>query len=146
MKIELASIENLHLIVPLFDAYMVFYGQPSAPDKYARYLKLRLERKEAIVLLASDRDGDASGFTLLYPSFSSVSQARIFILNDLYVHKSHRRKGIARALMDAAAEYGRTHKAVRLHLETDHHNINAQQLYESSGWTKDSTHHYFLKL
>lgn len=146
MKIKEVKLNDINHLVPLFDGYMVFYGKPSNPISYRDFLVERIKNKEAYIFIAFDDDEKAMGFTLLYPSFSSVSQRRIFILNDLFVHKDHRKKGVASGLINTAAAYGRKNKAVRLHLETDHDNVTAQRLYESSGWIKDSSFHYSLEL
>ena len=52
------------------------------------------------------------GFTQFYPSFSSVSLARIFVLNDLFVHECARRKGVASKLLSAATEFAQVLGAV----------------------------------
>jgi len=75
---------DLEAIVPLFDGYRQFYGQPSELDRVRAFLKERLARGDAVLLIA-EADGRALGFTQLYPSFSSVSMAPIFGLNDLFV-------------------------------------------------------------
>jgi ribosomal protein S18 acetylase RimI-like enzyme len=46
---------------------------------------------------------------------------------------------VGKALLDAAAEYGRSEGAVRLTLSTEVTNAAAQALYESEGWGRDDT-------
>ena len=77
------------------------------------------------------------GFTQLYPSFSSVSLARTFILNDLFVVPSHRRSGVGSELLRAAVEHARALGAVRVTLNTDIQNTAAQATYEARGWKRD---------
>lgn len=81
---------------------------------------------------------EAVGFTQLYPSFSSLSLARAFVLNDLFVAEAARRQGIASQLLAAATTLARSFDAVALTLSTalDHH--HAQALYEASGWRRDT--------
>lgn len=131
-----ATIADLELIVPLFDAYRQFYRQ--APDgELARcFLRKRLENDESTIFLAFERDGKAVGFMQLFPSFSCLSAARIFILNDLYVAPAARRQGVARALLRAAADHARAVGAVRLTLSTEITNHAAQALYEAEGWVR----------
>jgi GNAT superfamily N-acetyltransferase len=86
------------------------------------------------------------GFTLLYPTFSSVSQARIFTLNDLFVHPDHRKKGVASELMNAAGNFAKLLGAVRLQLETENTNVNAQALYKKEGWQMETNFFYNKKL
>ena len=132
-----ATLADLNLIAPLFDAYRQFYQQ--APDlALAReFLRERLERDESVIFLAVRPDGSAAGFTQLFPSFSSAKAARILILNDLFVDPSARRSGVGQLLLGAAAAFGRSEGAARLTLSTAHTNTNAQSLYEAQGWRRD---------
>lgn len=89
----------------------------------------------------------AVGFCQLYPSFSSVSLARTFTLNDLYVVESARKQGIATMLLKAAAEFAKELGAIRLTLSTAISNQAAQHLYEQAGWIRDQDFFvYHLKL
>jgi ribosomal protein S18 acetylase RimI-like enzyme len=90
-----------------------------------------------VIFLALGPDRSAIGFTQLYPSFSSASAKRIFILNDLFVDPGARRSGVGRALLDAAADFGHSAGAARLTLSTAHTNTSAQSLYEATGWLLD---------
>jgi ribosomal protein S18 acetylase RimI-like enzyme len=85
----------------------------------------------------------AAGFTQLYPSFSSASAARIFILNDLFVVPAFRRMGAGAALLTAARAVGEAAGAVRLTLSTEVTNESAQALYEACGWTRQTDFHVY---
>ncbi len=133
VSIHRAGIDNLAAVAPLFDLYRQFYGEADDTVIARDFVGERLRRGESVVLLARI-DGEAVGFTQLFPSFSSVSAARLWILNDLYVVAEARRHGVAKALLQAAAEFARDDGALRLELETDHGNANAQALYLGLGW------------
>lgn len=133
-----AGLADLDKLAPLFDAYRQFYGQASDPPRARRWIEARLARGEAHVVLA-ERDQQAVGFTLLYPSFSSVSTAATLLLNDLYVAPAARRGGVATGLLNAALELGRELGALRLSLETARDNAAAQAVYRKAGWTADET-------
>ena len=132
-----ATLADLELIVPLFDAYRQFYKQEQNLALAREFLRERLERDQSVIFLALRSDGTAVGFTQLFPSFSSASARRIFILNDLFVDPRARRSGVGQQLLAAAAEYGRGAGAVRLTLSTAHNNTPAQSLYEAQGWRRD---------
>ena len=138
VQVRVATSADLDLIVPLFDAYRRFYRQPSDLPNARSFLQERLDRLESTILVALDQS-EAIGFTQLYPSFSSVSMARIFILNDLFVSPEARGKGVGSALLAAAAEFGRQAGAVRLVLGTETTNTVAQSVYERMGWVKDTS-------
>ena len=135
--IRQATVADLDLIVPLFDAYRRFYRLASDPERGRRFLLDRFAHNQSVIFLAFDGH-EAIGFTQLYPSFSSVSMARIFILNDLFVVPEARGRGAGAALLNAAAEYGRRAGAVRLTLSTELTNTTAQAVYEHNGWKRDT--------
>lgn len=140
------GLTHLDVVVDLFDQYRGFYGQPSDLALARDFIRARMERDESVVLLAWI-DERAVGFTQLYPTFSSVSAARVWTLNDLFVTPDARRNGVARALLSAAADFARADGALRLELETDHDNANAQALYRSMGWAAyDGTLRFRLPL
>lgn len=145
MEVFEVTLDTLSQITPLFDGYMVFYGQPSIPEKYGQYLHARIKNNEAHVLGIRREDGKCLGFTLLYPSFSSVSQQRIYVLNDLFVDPDHRSAGVGSVLLDAAVRFARRNGAIRIHLETAVDNLVAQELYNKKGWKKedDFIHYYY---
>ena len=136
LTIRRAVITDLDLAVPLFDAYRQFYRKPADAVLARRFLLERLQNRDSVILLASDSTGSAMGFTQLYPSFSSVSAARIFILNDLFVVPKARRSGLGRQLLSAAKDFGQKEGAVGLTLSTEVTNEAAQGLYESEGWVR----------
>lgn len=142
VSIVRASKEHINDLLPLFNSYRVFYGQESNLGTSKNFLEKRLDQNEATIFLAYI-DNEPVGFTLLYKTFSSVSLQPLYILNDLYVDKDHRQKGIGEALLDRAKKHciGKQYKG--LALETDINNP-AQKLYEKLGWEKDShCFHYF---
>lgn len=146
MDICLASAEHLDGLSILFDGYRMFYGQASDLEGAKAFLSDRLHRKDSIILVAIAQD-HYPGFTQLYPSFSSVSMGRIWILNDLYVAETDRGKGIASSLMDAAETYAKESGAIRVALSTQISNTRAQGLYTSRGYVRDDEfYHYTLSL
>lgn len=133
--IRKASLADLEDLVPLFDAYRQFYKQ--APDAAGarQFLAERLEKEESVVFMAFEEDR-AVGFTQLYPIFSSVGMGRSWLLNDLYVDASARKKGVGLQLLEAAKQWGRETGSRWLMLETAVDNYAAQALYEKNGWRK----------
>ena len=124
-------------LAPLFDGYRQFYGQRSDPAAARAFLRDRIERDESVIYVAYADGGVAAGFTQLYPSFSSVSLKRLWILNDLFVRSDIRRGGVGRALLERARQHAVETGAKGLVLNTAVTNEAAQTLYESCGWTKE---------
>lgn len=136
MEIVLANVSHLQDVARLFDQYRVFYNQPSNLPAAEQFLAERFHNQDSSIFLALNKE-TGIGFTQLYPSFSSVSMQRIWILNDLFVLASHRRQGIAKQLMQVAAVYARETGAIRIALATQKQNVAAQALYESLGYQLD---------
>lgn len=143
LAIKRVTLDDLDTVVPLFDAYRRFYSQPADEARGRRFLEARLLEQESVILLASD-DGQALGFTQLYPMFSSVRTGRLWILNDLYVDAQARRGGVGKALLDAAADFARADGAVGIVLETTRDNATARALYRNAGWEEADTQWYSL--
>ena len=147
IQIRRAHIDDLGLITPLFDLYRQFYEQASDLVSAKSFLQQRIRQNESVIFLAFD-GADAVGFTQLYPGFSSVSMARTFLLNDLYVVSSHRRHGVGSLLLAAAVAHAKAEQAVRLSLTTNAANATAQSVYEAQGWAREKaflTYNFELK-
>jgi ribosomal protein S18 acetylase RimI-like enzyme len=146
MKVFLANNEHLESLAILFDNCRIFYNQTSDIKAARNFLQERFQNNDSVVFAVKDNE-KIVGFTQLYPSFSSVSMKRVWILNDLYVEESYRRKKVATLLINTAQEYAKQSGAIRVILATHFSNITAQKLYESQGYIKDKEfYHYALQL
>lgn len=146
ITVRQATIHDLDLVAPLFDAYRVFYGQPTDIARATQFLRERFQHHDSVVLLALDGEGEGVGFVQLYPMFSSVRTARMYLLNDLFVAPNARRRGVAATLMREAMDFARAIGVSGMTLATAHTNAPAQQLYESMGWKRDEEfREYFVR-
>ena len=139
MHIHQALITDLEGVSRLFNEYRIFYGQPSDLMGATLFLKERMTMKDSIIFTAKIGDRYA-GFVQLYPSFSSVSMKRTWILNDLYVSEDARREGAGQALMDAAIRLCKETNAKSVTLQTAPDNGKAQRLYEKNGFHIDDAY------
>ncbi|MFN8582964.1 MAG: GNAT family N-acetyltransferase [Gemmatimonadaceae bacterium] len=148
MRIVRATARDLDLVVPLFEGYLAFYKLSHDRAAMRSYLASRIRRNEATVFLAIEGSGRARrglGFTLLYPTFSSLRMARAWVLNDLFVSPEARNRGVASALMARAEQLARSTSAAYVALETAQGNRSAQALYEGRGWIRErGFFHYSL--
>lgn len=144
MQIRKATPNDLSQLSHLFDAYRQFYQQSSDLPAAERFIKARMHNQESVIFVA-EKAGQLVGFTQLFPSFSSVSVQRLWILNDLFVAESARQQGVAAGLMNQAQSFAQQTNSKGIILETDWDNVHAQRLYEKLGYERqDSTYHYFL--
>ncbi|MEP0133792.1 MAG: GNAT family N-acetyltransferase [Eudoraea sp.] len=137
-----AKEEHLPILIPLLDKYRIFYDQSSDEQGARRFLEARIKNKDSTIFVAF-YNGSPAGFTQLYSSFSSVSLKPIFVLNDLYVYKEFREKGIGEELLNTAKDYCKLLDYKGLALETAINNP-AQKLYERLGWEKNTSSLYYF--
>ena len=145
MNIQKATLNDLDALTELFDLYRLFYEQKSDLIGAKEFLQERLRNEESIVFIAYD-EHDAVGFTQLFPSFSSVSMQRSWVLNDLYVKESARRRGVAEKLIKTAIDFAEETGAKGVLLETAEGNVNAQKLYEKIGFKRESSYFYYFTI
>jgi ribosomal protein S18 acetylase RimI-like enzyme len=140
MRIIKATLEHLDLLAPLFVKYREFYGELPFPDSSREFLEKRLTRDESVIYLAMPIDDDKKvlGFCQLYPSYSSLSLKRVWILNDIYVAEDARRQLVADHLMRAAKKMAKDTHAVRMRVSTSSNNAVAHKVYESIGFREDT--------
>lgn len=140
LRTRIATLADLDVVAPLFDAYRQFYEQ--APDAAAarHFIRDRLQRDESVILLALNDVQQAIGFAQLYPLFCSIDAKPIYQLSDLYVMPESRRSGAGRALLLAAERHAKNTGRTRLELTTARTNRTAQSLYESLGWQRDEVY------
>jgi N-acetylglutamate synthase-like GNAT family acetyltransferase len=106
-----ATLEDLPQLSNLFDQYRNFYHKESDIDGAENFLKERLENQDSEIFVAEE-NGILTGFTQLYPLFSSTRMKRYWLLNDLFVNGNHRGKGHSKALIESAKELCRETKSV----------------------------------
>ena len=118
-------------------ALMAALGRPPVaadPDDQADIFRAHLEHPDAEVFVA-ELDGAIAGAVSLWvrPRLNwTTPEAWI---PDLYVDPAFRRRGAARALLDACVAAARERGCHRLVLESGHERAEAHQLYESYGFT-----------
>jgi ribosomal protein S18 acetylase RimI-like enzyme len=145
MSIKKATMEDIDSLTELFDSYRVFYQQESNPEGAKSFIKERLLNEDSVVFIAYD-ERNPVGFVQLYPTFSSVSMKKSWILNDLFVNASARKRGFGENLIQRAINFAHETGAKGLSLETGSDNATAQRLYEKIGFKKESNYFYYFSL
>ena len=139
MRIVQATLEHLDLLPPLFIKYREFYGELPFPDSSRKFLETRLKRKESVIYLAlADDEDKLLGYCQLFPSYSSLSLKRVWILNDIFVAEDARRMLVADRLLQTAKQMAKDTNAVRMRVATSVSNEVAQKTYESIGFREDT--------
>ena len=138
IQIREARSPDLPALGRLFDEYRQFYKLPADLERATGYISARLAAGDSVVLAAEDESAQLLGFTQLYPTWCSLLAGPVYVLYDLYVLPRARRRGVARSLLEAAAQRAGREGKLRMTISNAKTNVNAQALYESLGWERDN--------
>ena len=144
INVRQLSSADVRLLAPLFGAYLDFYRVPRHPAAEDTFLDERLASSHSTALGAFDGTVLA-GFVLCHHTWSSLRLAPVWVLHDLFVQPSHRRHGIARALLHAVQEKAAAAGACEVVLSTAHENRSAQALYENEGFRLDKEFRVYVR-
>lgn len=148
LSIHAVREEDLAELLPLVRAYCDFYAV-APPDEELMALCRALiadPEREGLQLVARDPEGRAIGFATIFWAWSTLSAARIGILNDLYVDAEARGSGAAEALISACRDHCEERGARWLSWQTAKDNLRAQKVYERVGATREEWVDYSLKV
>ena len=137
MELYQATMEDLEGVSHLFNLYRSFYQKASDIEGAKAYIKERLENKDSVIFVVKNKH-EYVGFTQLYPTFSSISMKRAWILNDLYVEAGARKQGIGEMLLQRVKDYAIETGAISISLSTAPDNKSAQSLYTKNGYVRDT--------
>lgn len=140
--IRRAQIADLPQLAQLFDDYRVFYRKDSDLSAANDFIKERMLAEESVIFV-HESGSDITGFTQLYPIFSSTRMRRIWLFNDLYIKPEFRGRGISKELIEAAKEHSRQTNASGLLLETEKANKIGNRLYPSVGFELNEETNYY---
>lgn len=135
VEIRKASIADLDNLAVMFDSYRMFYEHPSDVEACKQFLQERMQDKQSVIYIAI-ADGEAAGFTQLYPIFSSAGLKRTWLLNDIYVKDEYRKQHVASRLLDEAMQLGKETDSAWLLLQTSIDNYAAHIVYQKKGWER----------
>lgn len=129
---------------PLLDAYEWLFSPPgSVPPGWdrgraAEALRGAIAGERSEIFLARDADtGAIAGFCSAYLDLDSVRFGSRCWVEDLAVDPRRRSRGLGKALLDAAKEWGRERGATHLELDSGIARGDAHRFYEreSPSWT-----------
>lgn len=133
MEIRLAKPDDSAMVSSIIKKYRTFYEVENQDDsEIADFVNERFRLADSKIFIAVENEVIA-GFIQLYPSYSTVSLKRQWILNDFYVEEKYRNKGTGKALMDAVTDYFKD-SAKGFILVTDKTNTTAKKFYDKYGW------------
>ena len=104
------------------------------PAKQRRGLEAILRSGEAAAFVAVTEAGAAVGMVTVQLVVSTAEGGPSGLLEDLFVEESHRRRGVAAALVGAVEAWCAERGATRVQLLADQENERAFRFYDSAGY------------
>ena len=146
LQIKIAQPDDFEKIGEVFNLYRQFYEKESNIEACKNYIHERLINNEAQIFYI-ENEKECMGITQLYTTFDSLELSKKIILYDLYVRSEYRNKGIGRMLMNAAKSFAEKKGVTSIELSTSINNKNAQSLYESLDYQRDTEFYdYYLAI
>ena len=142
--IRKAQKEDTPELAALFNRYRVFYSQQEDIPGAINFIRERMSAGDSHILISCSEKGMLTGFTQLYPLYSSTRMKRLWLLNDLFVLEEHRGKGISKQLIAAATNLAISTNACGLLLETAKTNQIGNQLYPATGFELESGSNFYF--
>lgn len=136
LTVRKATPQDAAALLPLVQAYRVFYEQQPDPERERAFIEGHL-REQTSAIYVAEVDGRAAGFMQLFKTHSTVHLCGAWILEDLFVDPVFRGAGVASAMLAQALLHVRRDGAGSMYLETAYDNAVAQALYEKAGWTRE---------
>ncbi len=150
LKFTIAAVgeQDLPDLLPLLRGYCDFYEVAPSDEALLAVSRALIAdpQREGVQLIARDEHRAAIGFATIYWTWQTLDAGRIGVMNDLFVHPSARGRGVADALIAAAAELTREHGGKALTWETALDNERAQAVYERVGGKSSRWLSYELEL
>jgi ribosomal protein S18 acetylase RimI-like enzyme len=146
-RIDIVGDGDLADLLPLMRAYCDFYEVGPSDDALLSMSTALLAdpQREGLQLIARDAEDRAVGFATIFWSWSTLSAARIGVMNDLYVAPEARGSGLAEALIEACRERSAERGACEVAWQTAKDNVRAQRVYERVGARRSEWLDYSLE-
>jgi GNAT superfamily N-acetyltransferase len=120
--------------LPLWDGYNAFYGREGptalAPEITEATWRRFFDPDEPMHALVAGQDGELIGLAHFLFHRSTTSIAPTCYLQDLFTSEAARGRGVATALVEAAADAAKEKGSQRIYWQTHETNERARKLYD----------------
>ncbi|MDK2857113.1 MAG: hypothetical protein PWQ29_837 [Verrucomicrobiota bacterium] len=103
------------------------------PEKQRCGLQMLLDSSQAGIWIA-ERRGRVVGMVAMQLMISTAEGGLSGLVEDLVVSSAYRRRGLGKALLDAAVQWAREQGATQIQLLADGHNVPAIIFYRKLDW------------
>ena len=120
------------------------WSQIVSPSVYTPHSFFEGSRPEEVLVAVID--GEVAGFLCLRPATPLAANAHVLMIDNVGVAPSAQRKGVAKALIEAAERQAADRKVERLRLRVLSVNTAARALYERQGYRTEGELHGEFRL
>ena len=117
----------------LWHGYLEFYAQELSQEQTELSWDRLLNSQEGLNALVAVRGDELVGLAHFYWTPSTWTKHKDLYLEDLFVSPSHRKKGVADAMIEELRAIASAAGAKKLHGQTHKDNLIARQLYGGLG-------------
>lgn len=116
---------------PLWQGYLDFYRAVLAPEVTERTWTALVDGDSAVHGLVAEEDGQLIGFAHLIMHPTTWASSPSCYLEDLYIAKSSRGRGVGRQLIEAVYRFADESGAAKVYWLTQEYNAAARSLYDT---------------
>lgn len=102
------------------------------------YYEQFLEKKDSCIIVAKDEHNNILGYGFGFiMDYGNVYDNKVAQLDAVYIKPEHRKKGIARQIIQYFTEWSKNNKVSYIELKVCNNNNKAIELYEKEGFSID---------
>lgn len=116
---------------PLWQGYLDFYRAVLAPEVTERTWTALVDGDSTVHGLVAEEDGQLIGFAHLIMHPTTWASSPSCYLEDLYIAKSSRGRGVGRQLIEAVYRFADESGAAKVYWLTQEYNAAARSLYDT---------------
>lgn len=116
---------------PLWQGYLDFYRAVLSPEVTERTWAALIDGDSAVYGLLAEQDGQLIGFAHLIMHPTTWASSPSCYLEDLYITRSFRGRGVGRQLIEAVYRYADESGAAKVYWLTQEYNAAARSLYDT---------------
>lgn len=128
------ALNDIEIIVPMMRDFYLIDGYPMDIERSKKLFVTFVENPHLGKAWLIAFDGKTVGYVILTFVFNFEYGGKIAFVDELYLSENARGKGIGKETITFIQSESAKLKLKLLYLEVEDHNVNAQQLYLSSGF------------
>ncbi len=133
--LKAAGLDEIPQLLPMVEAFHGFQDLPFNHRRVTEILRHLVTSDLLGRIWLIQLDSETVGFIIICFGYGIESGGRDAFVDELFIQEDFRGQGIGRRVLQMVKERARKLKVQTLFLEVDRHNLRAQQLYLSAGFT-----------